>query len=223
MEKIIQCVWLGGPKTKLAEKCRASWERFAPDWEIREWNEVPGEAPAYVRRALRERKWAFASDWMRFWVLEREGGVYLDFDVELVRPLSESLVELGVGDCEWCATEWLKDGTQGFAPGAGLALERHSGIARRMLSVYADEEFDGNTTVGDLMVRHGATPRAVPSDAFCPFDHYHRSLRTERTVGVHHYALSWITPRRRVARWLNWHGLGWLTELLLRVRRTFGG
>lgn len=213
--KVIHCVWLGGPKTELARKCRASWERFAPDWEIREWNEIPVEAPSYVWKALQERKWAFASDWMRFWILEREGGVYFDFDVELVKPLTVALDDLGVGNCEWCATECLKDGSRGFAPGAGLALGRHSEFARRMLSVYEDEKFDGNTTVGDLMALNDVRPQAVPPEVFCPFDHYHRSLRTDLTVGIHHYVLSWITPRRRLARWLNWHGLGWVTELLL--------
>lgn len=219
MEKIIQCIWLGGKKTELAEKCRASWARFAPDWEIREWNEIPDCAPLYVQKAVQRKKWAFASDWMRFWVLEREGGVYFDFDVELVKPLSDALAELGIANCEWCATEWLKNGSQGFAPGAGLALERHSEVARRMLSVYAEESFDGNTTVGDLMSLNGICPQGVPPEVFCPFDHCHRSLRTDRTVGVHHYALSWITPQRRLARWLNWHGLGGVTEFLLKVRR----
>lgn len=223
MVKVIHCIWLGGTKTKLAEKCRASWERFAPDWEIREWNEVPADAPPYVRRALREGKWAFASDWMRFWILERDGGLYFDFDVELVKPLTASLVELGIEACEWCATEWLKDGSRGFAPGAGLALDRQSANARRMLSVYAGEEFDGQTTVGDLMALNGVRPRGLAPEIFCPFDYWHRLRRTERTIGMHHYALSWITPRRRVARWLNWHGLGGLTEWLLRIRKVLRG
>lgn len=218
MEKIIHCVWLGGPKTKLAEKCRASWERFASDWEVREWNEVPSEAPAYVQRALRERKWAFASDWMRFWVLEREGGVYLDFDVELVRPLSEDLPE-----GEWVAGEWVcKGAAVGLNPCA-IALNRGSSVAARMLHYYRTADFAIDKTVGDLMSEAGVEMSVLPPEVFCPFDHYHRSLRTERTAGVHHYALSWITPRRRLARWLNWHGLGWLTELLLKARRTFGG
>ena len=217
MEKIIQCVWLGGPKTKLAEKCRASWERFAPDWEIREWNEVPAEAPTYVQRALREKKWAFASDWMRFWVLEREGGVYLDFDVELVRPLE------GLPDGEWIAGEWIcKETAVGMNPCA-IALNRGSSVAVRMLDHYRTADFTIDKTVGDLMSEVGVEMSVLPPEVFCPSDHCGRLHMTERTAGVHHYALSWITPRRRLARWLNWHGFGWLTELLLRVRRTFGG
>jgi len=217
--KIIHCIWLGGPKTALAEKCLASWRCFAPDWEIKEWNEIPSDAPEYVKKALAAKKWAFAADWLRFVVLEREGGVYFDFDVELVRPLTDALSEMNLADSEWCAMEWLKTGRQGFAPGAGLALEPRSEAARRMLSIYEDEKFDGNTTVGDLMFSNDVRPKGVPPEIFCPFDHFHRSLRTRQTIGVHHYALSWITPQRRVARWLNWHGFGWVTEALLKCKR----
>lgn len=36
--KVIHCFWAQGPKTKLAEKCLASWRKYAPGWEIREWD-----------------------------------------------------------------------------------------------------------------------------------------------------------------------------------------
>ena len=90
-----------------------------------------------------------------------------------------------------------------------------------MLAVYEGEIFDGNTTVGDLMSAHGIAPREVPMDVFSPYDWRHNLHRTERTIGIHHYALSWITPRRRVARWLSWHGMGWLVNGLLAARNIF--
>lgn len=216
MKKIIHCIWLGGPKTKLAEKCRESWERFAPDWEVREWNEVPDSAPPYVRRALQRKKWAFASDWMRFWVLEREGGVYFDFDLELIRPLT------GLPDGEWISGEWVcRETAIGMNPCA-IQLKRGSGTARKMLTVYRTAEFSTEKTVGDLMAAAGIEMNVLPPDVFCPSDHCGRLHITDRTVGIHRYALSWITPRRRVARWLNWHGLSRVTECLLNVRRAFG-
>jgi len=45
MPKIIHCCWLGGgEKDKLSAMCRRSWEKFAPDFEIREWDMRAGEA-----------------------------------------------------------------------------------------------------------------------------------------------------------------------------------
>ena len=38
--KIIHYCWFGrGEKPELAKKCIASWRKFCPDFEIREWNE----------------------------------------------------------------------------------------------------------------------------------------------------------------------------------------
>ena len=38
--KIIHYCWFGrGEKPELAKKCIASWKKFCPDFEIREWNE----------------------------------------------------------------------------------------------------------------------------------------------------------------------------------------
>lgn len=221
IEKKIHCIWLGGEKTPLARECRASWEKFAPEWKIVECNEIPPSAPKFVEAAAMAGKWAFVSDWLRFWLLEREGGVYFDFDVELVRPLDEGLRDLRLEGVEWCATERLKNGNTGLNPGAGIYLEKGSAIAGKMLAVYEGEIFDGNTTVGDLMSAHGIAPREVPMDVFSPYDWRHNLHRTERTIGIHHYALSWITPRRRVARWLSWHGMGWLVNGLLAARNIF--
>lgn len=85
--KIIHCCWFGGPKTKLALRCRASWEKYAPDWEIREF-QLPESLPTFVVEAVRRKKWAVVSDWARMRALYDFGGVYLDYDVELVRPFA---------------------------------------------------------------------------------------------------------------------------------------
>ena len=38
--KTIHYCWFGyNPKSKLIKKCIASWKKFLPDWEIKEWNE----------------------------------------------------------------------------------------------------------------------------------------------------------------------------------------
>lgn len=208
--RIIHCIWLGGPKTELAEKCLASWRRFAPEWEIREWNEIPPEAPEYVRAALAAKKWAFAADWLRFAVLSREGGVYFDYDLELTRPLE------GLPEGEWIAGEWIcNESAVGMNPCA-IALARGSRIAEKMLSVYQTVDFSLDKTVGDLMSMAGVKMNVLPPEVFCPSDHCGRLHVTERTIGIHRYALSWITRRRRIARWLNWHGMGWVTEMVLK-------
>lgn len=92
--KIIHYVWIGDRQMpELAQKCLASWRRFYPDWEIREWGNdfARGVDNRYVKEALANRKWAFVSDWVRLYALKKFGGVYLDTDMEIVRPIDELL------------------------------------------------------------------------------------------------------------------------------------
>lgn len=93
--KILHYVWVGGkPLPPLARRCMASWEQYAPGYELRFWNEenIPMEHP-YVRAMYRQRKWAFVSDYVRFWALAREGGIYLDTDMELLKPIDRFLAD----------------------------------------------------------------------------------------------------------------------------------
>lgn len=88
--KTIHYCWFGGnPKPEIIERCIASWRQFCPDWEIKEWNEANYDVTAhpYTREAYEAKKWAFVSDVARLEVVQREGGVYMDTDVELLAPL----------------------------------------------------------------------------------------------------------------------------------------
>ena len=61
---VIHYFWFGGtPLSKTAEQCIASWRKYLPDYEIKEWNEsnfdvniIPFTAEAY-----KFKKYAFAS------------------------------------------------------------------------------------------------------------------------------------------------------------------
>lgn len=72
--------------------CLASWRKYCPDYEIKEWNEdnSPMDIP-WIRDAFKHRKFAFVADYMRFYVLYHEGGVYMDTDMLLVRPIDAFL------------------------------------------------------------------------------------------------------------------------------------
>lgn len=92
-KKIHYC-WFGrGPLPELARKCIASWRKYLPEYEIKEWNEDNFDLDAYpyVREAYDSRKFAFVTDVVRLYALYNEGGIYMDTDVEVLKPLDSIL------------------------------------------------------------------------------------------------------------------------------------
>lgn len=87
--KIIHYCWFGGnPKNQLINKCIESWKKHCPDYEIVEWNENNYKTDnVYFNQALKAKKWPFAADYARLDIILQHGGIYLDTDVELLKPL----------------------------------------------------------------------------------------------------------------------------------------
>lgn len=91
--KIIHYCWFGrGKMPELVQNCIASWHTHMPDWEYRLWTEDNFDivaAPTYVQEAYAAKKYAFVSDYVRLWALEREGGLYMDVDFEVYKAFDD--------------------------------------------------------------------------------------------------------------------------------------
>lgn len=88
--KIIHYVWIGpNPKPAAVLRCIESWRRFCPEYEIREWGnkDLSYIKNDYVEQALKCKKWAFVSDYIRLYALNKYGGIYCDTDLELTANL----------------------------------------------------------------------------------------------------------------------------------------
>ena len=88
--KIIHYCWFGkGPKPELVLKCIASWEKYLPDYEIKEWNENNFDINSniYCKEAYERKKYAFVSDYVRLYAVYNEGGIYFDTDLEVIKNM----------------------------------------------------------------------------------------------------------------------------------------
>ena len=74
---------------QLARECIASWRKFLPGYEIKQWDESNFNVDSipYTAEAYRQKKYAFVSDYARFWIMYYHGGIYFDTDVEVISPL----------------------------------------------------------------------------------------------------------------------------------------
>ncbi|WP_318493006.1 glycosyltransferase family 32 protein [Photobacterium leiognathi] len=89
--KTIHWCWFGPNKpTKLSNHCINTWHVCNPEYEIKKWTESNCqelfEIP-FFKKAIEKKMWAFASDYARLWVLYKFGGIYLDTDMEVIKPL----------------------------------------------------------------------------------------------------------------------------------------
>ena len=210
--KIIHYCWFGGnPLPELAQRCIASWRKFLPAYEIREWNETNYDVRKipYTAQAYDAKKYAFVSDYARFDILYQHGGIYFDTDVEVIKPLDDILERGAFAGVERAGA---------LAAGLGIASPAASQIYREILDSYQDEQFvnaDGSLNlktvvvrVSDIFKRHGfveedriqfvADTTVYPSEYFCPKDYRTGTLNVrENTYTIHHFDGSWQTPENR--------------------------
>lgn len=91
--KIIHYCWFGtAPLPQTDRHCIESWKKFFPDWEIRLWNvdnfTVNND---FLKRMSDEKKWGLYTEYVRFWALNTHGGIYLDTDIEVLKPFGSLL------------------------------------------------------------------------------------------------------------------------------------
>ena len=212
--KIIHYCWFGGkPLPKLAQKCKKSWEKFFPDYEIKEWNENNYDVNAvpYTKYCYEHQLWAYLSDYVRLDVVEQEGGLYFDTDVEVVRR-PDGLLQSCNAYFGWETLEYLNTGL-------GFAAEPHHPAVKAMLKMYETlvangkymyEKMQGcpqlNTlALVSLGLKQDGTKQSVcdaiilPSDYMCPFhDATGKMNETENTFSIHWFSKS---PHGKWAAW----------------------
>ena len=92
--KLIHAIWFSGdPMPELYLRCLESWRKYAPDYEIKIWNleTYKPDKCLFFEQAIEHKNWAFASDYARADLLYRYGGIYMDLDVEMLRPVDDLL------------------------------------------------------------------------------------------------------------------------------------
>ena len=139
--KIIHYCWFGkNPIPEKNLKWMESWKRFCPDYEIIEWNEDNYDVfkNEFMAGAYRTRKWAYVSDYARLDVVYQYGGIYLDTDVELVRPLDDLLYQRAFAGV---------DRTLRLSLGLGFGAEPKADAIKDMLSIYTNRKFNENQMI----------------------------------------------------------------------------
>jgi len=132
--KIIHYCWYGSAdKPASVRRAMSTWSRAGEGYAVREWNESNCDlgCSGYVRGAAQRKKWALVSDYFRLLALEREGGIYLDTDVECYRSFDD-LLPLD-GFLGYMYDSLIGTAVLGFAP--------HHPFVRALLEIYDSAEW----------------------------------------------------------------------------------
>lgn len=236
--KIIHYCWFGGKEMpELAQKCIASWKQYLPDYELRLWNEETFDLDMYpyAREAYNNRKFAFVTDVVRLWALNEFGGIYMDTDVEVLKPLDDLLHLPAFTGYE---------GSLSHAPVTGIMASQAHGIwVGEQLAYYEGRHFvkeDGsldmttNTiTISRIMEANGFVinekygvykdeMHIFPVDYFCPLSSTHILKLTKNSYCIHHFAGSWYeyTRAQKVKKFICEKILGRkLTNAIVQIKR----
>lgn len=204
--KTIHYCWFGrNEMPKLALDCISSWHKYMPDWEYKLWNDdnFDVNSTPYTAEAYIAGKYAFVSDHVRLWALEHEGGLYLDTDVEVLRPFDPLLYNTAFVGFE--GSKHKPIGT------CVMASEPHSQWIQEMLGVYKELHFikpDGTLDLTTNVQRLTAVMAAnglrqdgkeqdykdlhvFPVDYFCPRLTTGEYCRTSNTYCEHKGLNSW--------------------------------
>lgn len=194
--------------------CIESWYKYCPNFKIVRWDENNYNIGqnSYMKEAYFAKKWGFVPDIARLDILYNEGGIYLDTDVELLKPLDELLYQQAFTGVE----KW---GSINMG-GCSGAVAKHP-IIKQMLDYRINEHFildDGSfnqTTCGyyetkplmQLGMKPNNTKQTIgnmtiyTSDFFHPYDYMSGETSiTENTFSIHHFSGGWIDEKNMLER-----------------------
>lgn len=210
--KIIHYCWFGGARPSSdMRKCLASWKKMCPDYKIIRWDESTFDISqnAYAAQAYDAKKWAFVSDYARMSCLVNYGGIYMDTDVELLKPLDSLLDHQAFAGFE--SDEYISTGIMASEKGFSAYREFLESYSNRTF-VREDGSLDMTTNVvaitnyylerglvqnGQFQIVDGLA--IYPSDWFYPKKWETGQIQlTSNSHAIHHFKGSWLPEDHRV-------------------------
>ncbi len=171
----------------------------------------------YTKEAYKAKKYAFVSDYARFWILYHYGGIYFDTDVEVIKNMDDIIARGPFMGCEneakdTSATNVVPGLGLGVNPGLGLGVNPGHLFYKKMLDLYSSLYFikengmiNYKTIVEyttESLVNNGlrninsiqniANIWIYPKEYFCPINYETKLCTiTDKTRTIHHFSESW--------------------------------
>ena len=205
--RIIHYCWLSNdPVPVRMKRYIAGWKKILPDYEFVKWdlNRFDKDSSVWVREAMEQKKYAFASDYIRIYAVYHYGGIYLDMDVEVLKSFDELLDAPYMYAYESPDKKLIEAGCFG--------AEKNDPFLKACLSYYKDRHFVRDNGALDTRplskVMSYIIQKKKPGLNIYPWEYFtaksfETGIETPRvnTYAIHHFAGSWKSKEeRRVIR-----------------------
>lgn len=207
MVKKIHYCWFGGKELpKAVKKCIKTWKEMLPDYEIKEWNESNFDINVcpFVKEAYENKKWAFVSDYARIYALYKEGGIYLDTDVKILKDIShitDKDMFLGFEDSGYMGTavigvkdkenKYIKEILDYYNGIEHFNLEAIYNYVNPIIITRIIKQYESKTTEDGIKVYNNDV-YVYPRDYFFPLSYdYSEKMYTKNTCMVHLFNATW--------------------------------
>ena len=212
--KVINYCWFGrGELPDETKRYIETWKKNCPDYKIIEWNEDNFDihSNTYVEEAYIAKKYAFVTDYVRLYVLYNNGGIYMDADVEILKPIDRFLNEKAFSSFE----------NNNKIPTGIMGAEKGNLWIKDLLDEYnyihflrKDGSYDTTSNTERItkftIDKYGLIPKSsyqkledgivtiYPYDYFCPKDWSTGQINiTENTYTIHHFSGSWLSKDKK--------------------------
>jgi mannosyltransferase OCH1-like enzyme len=204
--KIIHYCWLSNdPIPAKLQKCMQSWKEKLTGYEFILWNydrfDVNSSSSIWVKEAFAQKKYVQQADYIRLFAVYHYGGIYLDMDVEVVKPFSENVLQ------KLIMLAYEDDGIKNIEAGCFGAEKEHPYI-KKCLESFENRHF----ILSEVMDLTYSLPKVMSSQLkdfelldIHSSDYFTaKSLKTglititDNTYCIHHFEASWEKPLKRI-------------------------
>ena len=144
--KIIHyCKFGNGDTAETFNQCYLSWKKYAPDYKIIEWNESNCDIKdnPILENAYSQQDWTILSEYFRLKALKNYGGIALDSDMELLKPLDELR----------CDSFFLAFETSNMVQAGIIGAEKNCIFIERLLTTYKASELLENKDFPEMLLK----------------------------------------------------------------------
>lgn len=228
--KKVHYIWLGNnKKDRVSQICINSWKSILRDYEIIEWNEDNLALDELAKNNLffyfckKYKLWAFMSDYLRLWILYKEGGIYMDTDVQVLKPFNNLLqnhIFLG-----YELNNYIGTGV--------IGAEKENPFVKELLDFYTDRIWQVDYYINPIIFSNVLKENPqfnkycliLDRDVLSPYDPFkeygNEMVQTDATYTIHWFNGKWGMTRKGYV-FLNTKQFYGIRKIVEIVRKNIG-